>query len=358
MIVSWNARDFLRDCLKSLSEGVSEYPIEILVVDNASSDGSADCVEREFPHVRLIRSASNLGFSRANNLAVRQSTGDYVCLINSDVKVHRECITRLVDYCEAHPEVGLAGPFIFGPDGKLQRSCWGFPSVWNMFCRALALDKCFPRLQAFGGYELGYWSQDTTRPVDILGGCFWVARREALNRVGLLDESFFMYGEDMDWCRRFWAGGWQVMFVAEAQATHYGGASSANAPVRFYIERQRADLQYWTKHHSRAGVAAYGVVSALHNAVRVAGYGLASWVTRNPEHRHKWQRSLACLQFLLSCRWQRPSPPDRPSAAAEPAPPPRPLSGGQAESAPLPGGEACRYGWGARVSNGEGNTQS
>ena len=305
IIVSWNACAFLRECLQSLSAGVSEYPMEIIVVDNASSDGSAECVEHEFSHVRLVRSPSNLGFARANNLGICQSAGDYVCLVNSDVNVHRGCITQLVDYCEAHLETGLAGPLIFGADGKIQRSCWGFPSVWNMFCRALAVDTIFPRVKVFGGYELGYWRQDTTRPVDILGGCFWLARRRALSGVGLLDESFFMYGEDMDWCRRFWSNGWKVAFVAEAQATHYGGASSANAPVRFYIERQRADLQYWAKHHSRAGLAAYYLVSILHMMVRLCGYGLASCVSARSEHRHKWRRSIACLRFLLSRRWQQ-----------------------------------------------------
>lgn len=302
IIVSWNARDFLRECLKSLNSGVSKYPLEIIVVDNASTDGSPECVGREFPEVQLIRSQSNLGFARANNLAVRQSTGKYVCLVNSDVKVHRDCITRLVDYCEAHPEVGLAGPRIIGGDGLLQRSCWGFPSVWNMFCRALALDKAFPKVRVFGGYELGYWDQENTQPVDILGGCFWVGRREALDAVGLLDESFFMYGEDMDWCRRFWTGGWKNVLVAEAEATHYGGASSANAPVRFYLERQRADLQYWAKHHTRLGVAAYYLVSVLHMIVRVAGYGLAWCATRKPLQQHKWARSLECLRFLLKGR--------------------------------------------------------
>ena len=122
------------------------------------------------------------------------------------------------------PEVGMAGPRIFGGDGKLQRSCRGFPSVWNMLCRALALDSFFSKSRLFTGYSLRSWSQDCLRPVDILTGCFWLIRKDALPRVGLLDESFFMYGEDMDWCRRFWQCGWQVVFVPAAEAIHYGGA--------------------------------------------------------------------------------------------------------------------------------------
>ena len=302
VIVSWNARDYLVQCLNSLSPETCRCPLEILVVDNASTDGSPECVERQFPQVRLIRNAANLGFARANNIGIAQSRGKYLALINSDVKVLPDCITRLVDYCEQHPEVGMAGPRVTGGDGKLQRSCRGFPGVWNMLCRALALDSIFPKSKWFTGYSLRHWAQDDLRPVDILAGCFWLIRREALARVGLLDESFFMYGEDMDWCRRFWENGWQVMFVPAAEAIHYGGGSSANAPVRFYIERQRADLQYWRKHHSRPAVAVYFFLSCLHLLLRTAGYALAWLFARRPREVcvYKVKRSLACLKWLFS----------------------------------------------------------
>ena len=243
IIVSWNAKSYLEQCLASLTDRVCRYPMEIIVVDNASTDGSPECVRDCFPYVRLIRNNSNLGFARANNIGIAASTGKYVCLINSDVKVLDDCITRLVEYCETHPDVGMVGPRIIGGDGLLQRSCRGFPSLWNMFCRALSLDAHFPRIKAFSGYALAYWPHDTQAEVDILSGCFWLIRKGSLTKVGLLDETFFMYGEDMDWCRRFWSGGWKLVFLPSATAIHYGGASSANAPVRFQAEMQRADLQ-------------------------------------------------------------------------------------------------------------------
>ncbi len=315
VIVNWNARDFLRDCLRSLADGVSEYPLEIIVVDNASIDGSAECVEREFPHVQLIRNPSNLGFARANNIAIRQSNGRYVCLINSDVKVLKDCITHLVDYCEQHHDVGMVGPCVFGADGRLQRSCRGFPTLWNTFCRALALDTIFPRSKVFTGYSLSHWSQDTPRTVDILSGCFWLVRREAMAQIGLLDESFFMYGEDMDWCKRFWGTGWKLVFVPTARAVHYGGASAANAPVRFYIEMQQSDLQYWKKHHSRPAVACYFLISCLHLTLRAVGYTFA-WCfakQRRQVYGHKVHRSVACLRYVFS-DWSS-SPTEAPSKA-------------------------------------------
>lgn len=172
IIVSWNARDHLKQCLESLTPAVCRYPMEIMVVDNASSDGSPELVENSFPHVRLVRNSANLGFARGNNVGIRNSSSRYLCLVNSDVKVLPDCISRLVDYCEQHPEVGMAGPRIIGGDGKLQRSCRGFPTLWNMLCRALALDTIFHRSKLFTGYSLSYWPQDSTRPVDILSGCF------------------------------------------------------------------------------------------------------------------------------------------------------------------------------------------
>jgi len=302
IIVSWNARDYLKQCLESLTPAVCRYPMEIIVVDNASSDGSPELVENSFPHVQLVRNSANLGFARGNNVGIRNSSGRYLCLINSDVKVLPDCINRLVDYCEQHPEVGMAGPRIIGGDGKLQRSCRGFPTLWNMLCRALALDTIFPRNKLFTGYSLSYWPQDSTRPVDILSGCFWLIRRETLSRVGLLDEAFFMYGEDMDWSKRFWLGGSSLVFVSQAEAIHYGGASSSNSPVRFYIEMQRADLQYWKKHHSRIGTAGYFLVSCLHLLLRMLGYSLALLFRKSARqnYRYKVKRSFACLKWLFS----------------------------------------------------------
>jgi hypothetical protein len=304
IIVSWNAKDYLLKCLKSLTQTQGAAKMEIIVVDNASSDGSPEAVQREFPSVRLICTGSNLGFARANNIGMRASKGRYLGLINSDVEVLGDCISRLVDYCEHNPEAGMVGPRVIGGDRKLQRSCRGFPSVWNMFCRALALDALFPHVKLFTGYTLRYWPQDCTRTVDILTGCFWLARRQAVEQVGLLDESFFMYGEDMDWCKRFWGNGWKLVFVPSAEAVHYGGVSSSNAPVRFYIEKQRADLQYWQKHHSRLAVISYFLISCLHLMLRAIGYGVVLLFARGdqPACRYKVRRSLACLQWMVSGR--------------------------------------------------------
>lgn len=304
IIVSWNAREYLKTCLLSLKEQACAYPVEVIVVDNASSDGSPELVEAEFPDVHLVRNPANLGFAKANNIGISLSAGNYVCLINSDVKVSKDCITRLVGYCERESDVGLVGPRVVGADGRLQRSCRGFPTLWNMFCRAMAMDSVFPRTRAFTGYSLSHWSQDAVRLVDILSGCFWVARRDAVNQVGLLDESFFMYGEDMDWCKRFWNSSWKLAFVPVAEAIHYGGASSSNSPIRFYIERQRADLQYWRKHHSVGAARTFYLISCLHLVLRTGGYSLMFLFKKRfrSSYRYKISRSIACLRWMLGER--------------------------------------------------------
>jgi GT2 family glycosyltransferase len=302
IVVSWNARDYLMQCLASLLAGECRCSRQIIVVDNASTDGSAEAVTRNYPQVQLIRNATNLGFARANNIGISAAKGQWVCLVNSDVKVPPDCIDKLIRYQEEHAEVGMVGPRIIGGDGKLQRSCRGFPTVWDMFCRALALDSVFPGIRLFTGYSLRHWTQDTCRNVDILSGCFWLVRRKALEEVGLLDESFFMYGEDLDWCKRFWNRGWKLAFVPAAEAIHYGGASSANAPVRFYIERHRADLQYWQKHHSRPATGLYFLITCLHLSLRWAGYAMALRLrpSAHETYRYKAGRSLAALKWLLT----------------------------------------------------------
>jgi GT2 family glycosyltransferase len=303
VIVSWNARHYLAQCLTTITQTVSKCTIETIVVDNASSDGSPELVSKEFPNVRLIRNEANLGFSKANNIGIRQSAGKYVCLMNSDVEVLDGCLEKLVDYMEAHSKVGMTGPTMLGPDGKIGRSCRGFPSIWNLFCHALGLDSVFPNSRFFGSYTLRYWPQNTSQPVDILGGWFCLVRREALQQVGLLDEDFFFYAEDMDWCKRFQRQKWSVMFLSEAASIHYGGGSSRQAPIKYYIQQQRADQQYWRKHHSKAEVAMYSCICALHQFIRLIGHGLLIPFSRDRErHLYHAERSLHCLLWLAAVR--------------------------------------------------------
>jgi len=302
IVVNWNAKTFLLKCVASALRQSLQNPdlLEIIVVDNASSDGSQRAVRDSFPEVTLIINDENYGFAKGNNIGIRASTGHYLFLINSDVVVAEGCFAKLIDYMDEHPEIGMLGPRIVGSDGKVQRSCMGYPSLWNTLCRAFALDSLFPASRLFGSHLLTFWNHDDTRPVEVINGCFWVLRRSAMEEVGLLDERFFIYGEDMDWCKRFNDSGWKVVFYSEAEVLHYGGASSANAPIRFHVEMQRANYQYWMKHHSRLAATSFLLISFLHHSLRivaeVAAYSLGH---DRSASAHRIKRGVACIRWIL-----------------------------------------------------------
>jgi GT2 family glycosyltransferase len=301
IVISWNTKDLLLNCLRSINPKTCKYPLEIIVVDNCSSDGSADEVAKRFSNAMLVRNEANFGFSKANNIGIRKSRGEYLCLVNSDVQLLNGCIATLVDYMEEHTDVGMTGPAMLDVKGKLGRSCRGFPTLWNMICHAFGLDLLFPKSKLFASYILRHWAQNTISDVDILGGWFLVVRREAVKRVGLLDEDFFFYAEDMDWCKRFHSNGWRVIFLPTAAAIHYGGGSTQNAAVQWYIEQQRADLRYWRKHHSALEHRIYHCICVVHQLTRLVGhYFVMPFSPQNGSRRLKVWRSWHCLIWLLS----------------------------------------------------------
>jgi len=302
VIVSWNARDYLGRCLGSLRPAVSGLRSEVIVVDNSSSDGSSQMVRDEHPDARLICNDYNAGFARANNQGIEVSNGNYLCLINSDVEVFPDSVRILIDHMDAHPEVGIIGPKVLNTDLSLQHSCRTLPTCRDALFRALKLDTTFPRSSFFGRHQMMNWDYSEIREVGILSGCFWMIRRSALLQTGLLDTRFFFYGEDMDFCRRFHSNGWKVVFYPGAQIVHHGGASSSKEPARFWIEMQRANLQYWLKHNGKASTVAYYSCLVLHNLIRLAGYGAQSMVASGARDAVsvKLEKSRRGLLWLLS----------------------------------------------------------
>lgn len=301
IIVSWNARAYLRDCLISLRETSAEVVCQIIVVDNASNDGSPEMVAAEFPEVCLIQTGANLGFARANNLGIKQASGSYLAFVNSDVVIHQGCFNFLLECLESNPNVGLVGPEVFGGDGKVQPTCRRLPTLWSTAVRALALDTVLPRHSQFSQQEVTGKDERSPQEVDVLSGCFWLARREAVDQVGGLDERFFFYAEDVDWCKRFRDGRWKVMFVPAAHAIHFGGGSSANAPFRYSIELLRANLIYWKKHRGLLGQAAFYALSVLHHSIRLASRSAKFILSKaNKENTFKLTRSYICLRWLLT----------------------------------------------------------
>lgn len=301
VIVTWNGKRYAAECLDSLRAHISDPTVEVIVVDNASTDGTPEMIRDSYPGVTLIRNDRNLGFATANNIGIRRSSGEYVLLVNSDVVIYEGCIERLVEYMKQNPRVGLLGPRMLGADRKPYRSFMAEFTLWRCFCRALALDDLFPNSKFFGGYLMPYFKMDRVAEVDVLNGWFWVTRREALHEVGLMDENLFMYGDDLDWSKRFREAGWKLIYFPGAESLHYGGASSAKAPIKFSVEMQRANFQYWKKHHGFLSWYLFRGIVWMHQALRLAGYSLL-WLgakSNQSETAFKAKRSLACARWAM-----------------------------------------------------------
>ena len=303
VILSWNDKQYLEVCLQSLRDAAPSRTMEIIVVDNASTDGSPEMVEALFPEVKIIRNKENLGFPKGNNVGVLASRGKYVYLLNSDIKVFAGCLDALADYLDHNPRVGMVGPRILNRDLTHQSSCRRFPTLWNNFCAATGLATAFAGSRLFSGEHMFYFKGDRLRDVDVLVGCFWTIRREAVNEFGLLDEGFFMFAEDLDWCKRFWEAGWRVVFFPAAQAIHYrGGSSTKKDAVWLALTQQRSVLRYWKKHHSFAAGFGIRCIMFAHKVSRW-GAALASCLmgsSRRKDGIMRMKVAAACLRDLFS----------------------------------------------------------
>ncbi len=329
VIVNYNTRDLLRDCLRSIAAGALRCAPEIWVVDNASSDGSAAMVRAEFPHVGLIASAYNGGYAYANNLALREILGwtgidgraryivppqivpprttnderrrgtiyraptdraptdraptdraptyenqnsnqkskiknqksDYVLLLNSDTAVPPGALDALIDYLESHPDVGACGPKLLLADGSLDLACRrSFPTPEVAFYRITGLSRLFPRSPRFGRYNMTFLDPDVETEVDAVVGACMLVRASVVREVGLLDEAFFMYGEDLDWAYRIKQYGWRIMYVPSVTIHHYKRASSRQRPFRSIRAFHGAMRVFHRRHYAATTPAALNLL--------------------------------------------------------------------------------------------------
>lgn len=269
IIVNWNTKDLLVACLDSLSAQKSICKIEVIVVDNSSNDGSAEIVNEKYPHVILIRNATNLGFGKANNIGMKQSRGRYICLLNSDVRVLPNCLQNLVNFMEQNKSIGISSPLTLSPNMSIQDTCRKLPNLWNNVCDLLYLNKLFPKSDSLSGEHMMFFDHRSTRKVEGLAGCCLMIRKAALDRVGLFDEQFFIYFEETDLCKRFGQAGWDIVFYPDASIVHHHGASASKDPLRFSGKQIKSQVKYWKKHHSKIVVTIFLFILLIHNGVRL-----------------------------------------------------------------------------------------
>jgi GT2 family glycosyltransferase len=285
IIVNWNTRDLLYRCIQDIYHYAGGLQYEILVVDNASSDDSVAMVQREFPQVKVIQNRENGGFSKANNIGIRQAQGRYYLLLNTDAFVHPGALETMVRFMDDHPEAGAGGCRLYYEDGSLQRSCTSFPTLATELWQALWLDRLLPRSQVFGKYWMSYWDFNDIRAVDSIMGAFMVLRREAIDEVGLLDEGYFMYSEEVDLCYRLKKAGWTVLFTPQAKATHiWGGTSKRVQKETTFLRLYESRIRFFRKHYGEIPAFLFKIILFGGSFTRVIG-GLSAFILRRNEKK-------------------------------------------------------------------------
>ena len=251
VIVSYNVKYHLEQCIRSVIKASEGLDADIWVVDNASSDNSVGYLQANFPDVNFISNTENVGFSKANNQAIRQSKGDYVLLLNPDTIVAEDTLKGCVEFLDAHPQVGATGVRMLNADGTFApESRRGLPTPFTSFCKMTGLSSLFPKSRIFGRYYMKYLDENKANPVEVLSGAFNMLRRKALNQIGLLDEDFFMYGEDIDLSYRMLIGGWQNYYLPY-NILHYKGESTEKSSFRYVHVFYNAMLIFFNKHFGK-----------------------------------------------------------------------------------------------------------
>lgn len=282
VITNWNTCDLLLRCLTSINNNPPLKNYEILVIDNASTDGSSKIVSVQFPQIHLIENAENVGFARANNQAIHQAKGQYILLLNSDSFVKPNALHELVHFMDNHPESGAAGAKLLNPDETLQQNCYPEPTLLREFLRMFHLTTLVPG----SCYHMENWDHKKPHRVDMIQGACLILRRAALDQVGLLDENFFFYSEDIDLCYRLRRAGWHLYWVPSAEVVHYGGQSSQLVPADSFIRLYWGKLQYMRKHHGWLAGAAYKLILLAASLLRLilVPFTLFERIDRRKQH--------------------------------------------------------------------------
>jgi len=277
IVVNWNTRDRLAECLDSILHTAEGPDCETIVIDNASTDGSPAMVREHFPRVHVIENSENVGFARANNQAMKLGRGRYLLLLNSDALVTPGAIQSLVNLADAVPQAGIVGARLLNLDGSFQASHTSFPTLWREFLVLSGLGRLLHgRWYPSHGPEV----EKGPQPVDYVEGACLLVRREAYQAVGGLDETFFMYAEEVDWCYAMWKNGWQVWYQPEAQVIHWGGGSSRTRHLEREGDLYRSRIHYFRKHYGEVSAVLLKLQIYGFTLLKIAVHGLLRWVSR------------------------------------------------------------------------------
>ncbi|MHA2401675.1 MAG: glycosyltransferase family 2 protein [Candidatus Kariarchaeaceae archaeon] len=256
IIVNWNTKELLADCLASIYASPPGGEFDIWVVDNSSTDGSPDLIKERYPEIKLIENQENIGFARANNQAFRECQGKSVLLLNPDTVVEAGAIKELEKFLDRMPEAGMVGARLNNPDGSLQISAFPIPTLSREFWRMFHLDYFVP----YANYPMEDWNLNSAREVDTLLGACMLIRCEALDEFGIFDEEYFIYSEEVDLCTRLKKAGWHLYWVPSAVVVHYGGQSTQQVAGEMFLRLYEGKILYFRKHRSKISVIVYKLI--------------------------------------------------------------------------------------------------
>lgn len=253
IIVNWNVCDILHNCLQSIYNQTSGIHFEVIVIDNASSDSSVVMIKSKFPKVILIENSKNKGFAAANNQGIKIAHGCYVLCLNPDTIILNGAIQKSVQYADLHQEAAVIGCQVWLNSDEIQKTCFSYPSLRNMIIRLTRLNRIFPQSIIFGKEAYSWWDRRTPMEVDVVSGMFMLVRKTAIEQVGIMDESYFVYAEETDWCYRFNKAGWKCLFTPSASIIHLDGGdkSTSQASVKMFVQMQKSTLIFMRKHYGR-----------------------------------------------------------------------------------------------------------
>jgi N-acetylglucosaminyl-diphospho-decaprenol L-rhamnosyltransferase len=260
IIVNYNTEHLLKRMFDALEASRAALRIQIVVVDNASRDGSAQLLRARYPAVELIENSVNVGFGRANNQAIPRSRGRYVLLLNTDAFVSPDTLTKTLSFMDAHSQYGVLGVKLLDSGGALAPSCRYFPTPWNVFLASTGLEKLFPTTRLVDDMS---WDHESERECDWVPGCYYLIRHEVIERIGLFDPRYFLYWEEVDHCRAVRRAGWSVIYYPYTEVLHIGGESAASAPKGTQQLRVESELLYFRKHYGIFGLIAAIILGSL-----------------------------------------------------------------------------------------------
>lgn len=270
VIINWNVKEALKNCLTSIYNNSKNVQLEILVVDNASSDGSGDMVKKFFPKTNLIENTENLGFPKACNLGIKASKGDFILLLNSDTIVLPMTLDKAVTFMKVHPDIGALGCKLLNKDGTIQyEGGRNFPSLYSMFIESFYLHMLFPKSKFFAKRLMGYWNHEDDREVPCLSGSFMMLRKKAVDEVGLLDEQFQGWFEDMDYCFRLHKNSWKIFYLGSTAIIHIGGLSANKSDKKLWRFWGPINWFFFYKYHGRGAAEIFRLIAIMRASFRI-----------------------------------------------------------------------------------------